>query len=700
LREVEAPPPLESLPVEGREPFLLEIGTEELPTEDLEMALAQLRDFVPVMLDDARLGHGEIHVWGTPRRLAVFVEALAMSQTDEEREVKGPPAKVAFKDGEPTRAATGFARSQGIDVEEMRVEEVDGGEYVVATVRSEGRPTAEVLGELLPVWVDKLHFPRSMRWNETGIAFSRPIRWFVALLDEVVVPFDYAGLESGRVTRGPRPAGSPDIALSDAAAYRPTLRSYGVLVDPEERREAIRAQAESLAREVDGSIPNDPALLQEVANLVEVPTALRGSFESKYLELPQEALIAVMKKHQRYFPVLDVEGEMLPYFITVRNGGGEHLDVVRSGNENVIRARYADAAYFYDKDTRRTLEEFLPRLGTLTFQQELGSMRDKSERLESLAPWIGLRLGLPPVEIELLGRAAHLSKADLATSMVVEMTSLQGTMGREYALHSGEPELVAQAIVEHYLPASAGGRLPETRMGLALALADRLDSLMGLFAVGLVPTGSTDPYGLRRAALGLVELLIEDGTSFSVRQGLREAARLMPVKVTDEALDMAMDFVKGRLDGVLREKGFAYDVVDATLAERGDDPFLALKTAHQLTEWVNKGSWDEILDNYARCVRITRGHPAYELDPELLQAPAEGKLYAALDAVEDEVSVDSSVEELFNQFLPLVPLIQGFFDEVLVMAEDETLRRARLALLQRIAGLTIGIVDLSRLERF
>ncbi|MGC9400592.1 MAG: glycine--tRNA ligase subunit beta [Anaerolineae bacterium] len=683
-----------------RAPFLFEIGVEELPASHVSVALAQLRTLVPEALAEVRLDHGPVHVWGTPRRLAVAVEDLVLRQADEVRVVKGPPAKVAFKDGEPTRAATGFARAQGVEVDALRIEEVDGGEYVVVTRREEGRPAEEVLSALLPEWVAGLHFPRSMRWNETGVAFSRPIRWFVALLDETVVPFTYAGLTSDCVTRGPRPAGSPEIALSAAGDYRETLKSYGVLVDAEVRREAIRFQAQRLAESVGGRIPDDPALLEEVTHLVEVPTALLGSFEETYLELPQEVLIAVMKKHQRYFPVLDERGKLLPYFITVRNGGRENLDIVREGNESVIRARYADAAYFYAQDTKEPLEAFVPALHKLTFQEALGSMLDKTERLEALASWLGVRLGLSTVEMDLLQRAAHLCKADLATEMVVEMTSLQGVMGREYARLSGEPEAVAQAIFEHYLPRSADDVLPATPIGVTLALADRLDSLAGLFAVGMVPTGTSDPYGLRRAASGLVQILLDRGLSFSVREGLIEAARLMPVEEATEAVEEALAFVVGRLQVMLRDEGFAHDVVEAVLAERGDDPARAREAARQLAAWVEREDWQHILDSYARCVRITRDQPHLALDPAQLKDPASKALYEALLAVEGELSPESEVDELFNLFLPLISPIERFFDEVLVMAEDEGVRTARLALLQRVARLADGIVDLSQMEGF
>ncbi len=682
-------------------PFLFEIGTEELPASHLDAALAQLREFVPASLKESRLAYDKLHIWGTPRRLVVAVDEMQLSQPDDVRVVKGPPARIAFdKEGHPTRAAQGFAKSQGVAVETLQVAEINGGQYVVAHKHLQGRPATEVLAELLPAWIAKLHFPRSMRWNESGVAFSRPVRWLVALLGETEIAFDYAGLHSGRITRGPRPAGSPEIALSSAADYPGVLESYGVLVSPAKRRDIIQQQAQAQAETVGGHIPDDPALLAEVTNLVEVPTALLGSFEARYLTLPQDLLIAVMKKHQRYFPVLNAQGQIMAHFITIRNGSAEHLEKVRQGNEDVIRARYADAEYFYNQDSRHPLEFYVPKLDKLTFQAQLGSMLDKTKRLERLAPWVGEQLRLSPEAIQHLKRAAHLAKADLATSMVVEMTSLQGIMGREYAKRSGEPSAVAQALAEQYLPTSAEGALPSGEVGIALALTDRLDTLAGLFAVGLAPTGSTDPYGLRRAAAGIVQILLGHQLRFPVREALSQAGEHLPVTLTEETLGQVADFVQGRLRGALREAGLAYDVVDAVLAARGDNPAWAYETAQQLGEWIARADWPLLLDNYARCVRITRSQPYTQLQAAQLREPAELALYDKLQEAESRLTPNSTANDLLNELHTLVPHIQRFFDEVLVMAEEPALRDARLGLLWRIAKLTEGIVDLSKLEGF
>jgi len=676
-------------------------------------------------------------VMGTPRRLVVLVEGLAPRQRPVEKVMKGPPARVAFDAaGRPTKAAEGFARKQGVSVDALEVREVGGGEYVVAIRREEGQPAAEVLTTLLPELIANLRFKKSMRWNESGIAFSRPIRWLVALLGDAVVPFEYAGVRSNRVSRGARPEGSPKFEIARAEDYLPLLTQHHIVADPEERRAHIAGHAAELAQSVGGCIPDDPALLDEITNLVEQPTPLLGRFEEEYLRLPADVLVAVMKKHQRCFPVVskwvNEEGvneervdeephyssthllHLLPYFIAVRNGDAKHLDIVRRGNEEVIRARFADADFFYREDTEKPLEEFLPRLATLTFQEQLGSMLDKTHRLEQLVGQLAEILGLNEEEAEIAQRAAHLCKADLATNMVVEFTSLQGVIGREYALRLGEDPAVAEAILEHYLPRFAGDTLPQTQPGLVVGLANRLDSLAGLFAVGLAPTGSSDPYHLRRDAIGLVQNLIVHQLPFSVRDGLVAAARLLPVDVSSPPplgegpgegwLAAALDFVVERLRSTLREQGFRYDVVDAVLAARGDDPFRAHQAVEELSRWVIRDDWPRILDNYARCVRITRQYEErFPLDPARFVQPAEEELYAAYLRVREQVTPQSTMDEFLTAFLPLVDIIDQYFAResgVLVMAEEQVLQENRLAQLQHIAALADGIVDLSRLEGF
>ena len=683
--------------------FLLEIGTEELPVADLTSALEQLQALVPEVLTANRLACESVRVIGTPRRQAVLVYGLAPGQPDRTVEVQGPPAKVALDaEGNLTRAGQGFAQKQGVPVEALRVVSDGGKSYVVATRTDPGRLAGELLAEELPRLLARLRFPKTMRWNELNVTFPRPLRWLVALLGDQVVPLAYAGVSSGRTTRGLRPLGSPDIKLAGADGYLAAMAEHQIVVDGTERRQQIAAQAEALAASVGGRLFADPDLLDEVTNLVERPTAVLGSFEPEYLDLPHEVLITAMKKHQRYFPVVHASSaDLLPHLIGVRNGDGQSLDVVRQGYEDVLRARFADAKFFYDQDTARPLDSFLPRLDTLTFQEKLGSMLDKSKRLEKLTPVVGQALGLSQAEQAVTLRAAHLSKADLATQLVVEFTSLQGFMGRHYARLSGEDDAVATAIFEHYLPRFAGDALPETRPGLALGLANRLDSLVGLFAVGLAPSGSSDPYHLRRDALSIVQLLIAHKIPLSLRSLLAEVAAIMPVPVAGEVLDEVTGFIGERLRGWLREKGLRYDVVDAVLAERAGNPYSAYRGAGQLAAWVVRDDWMDLLNAYGRCIRIVRDQPQqFAFQPSLDDEPATAALWDALQAARVQLTPDSDVDRLLIALWPMIPAIDRFFDDVLVMHRDPVLRENRLGLLQAIWGLSRGIVDLSRLEGF
>jgi len=678
---------------EDGDPFVLEIGSEELPHGDLDSALEQLRAAVPAMLDAARLNYERVEVEGTPRRLAVMVQGLAARQSDLESVVKGPPADRAFgQDGKPTPAAVGFAKSRGLSVEDLSVVEEGGKRYVSAVVREAGRPSVEALAERLPDLIAGLKFEKSMRWNETNVSYSRPLRWLLALHGPAVIPFRYAGLESGYVTYGLRPYGSPAIVVRHAADYHAALENATIVLSHNARRKAIAAGVAELARSVHGVVPDDPDLLDEVTNLVERPTPLLGSFEERFLALPPMVLVAVMRKHQRYFPVYQGE-RLLPYFIAVRNGDEEHLDIVRGGNEQVIRARFADAAFFYDKDIKRRLEEFIPRLSALTFQTQLGSMLDKTRRLEKLTPVVAQMLELTGDEQATAERAASLAKADLATSMVVEMTSLQGKMGGHYASRSGEPNEVAAAIAEQYNGVS------RTRPGMAVAIADRLDSLAGLFAAGLGPKGSNDPFALRRAALHLIENLTANRRHFDLQAGLDAAGALLPVEWNDGARADVLAFIGGRLEVVLREAGHSASVVRAVLAEQTRDPYAASLAAAALAEATQAADWEGLLDAYARCVRITRPlAETYSLRPDDLRLPEERGVLASL--IEAEAAKDGSVATFIASLRGLEPGITRLFDAVLIMDDDMAVRENRLALLQRVAGLARGVADLSAMEGF
>ncbi len=683
--------------------FVLEVGTEELPPQDVRAAIEQWQRAVPQLLEDLRLTYDGLRISATPRRIVAYVSKLAPRQEDRVVEVKGPPAHIAFdEEGRPTKAAEGFARSQGVPVESLEVRHEGKKSYVVAIKREPGRDAGEVLQAALPRLIAQLRFGKTMRWNHTNVAFSRPIRWLLALHGPRVIPFAYADLVSGRVTRGPRPLGSPDLEIARAEEYFPLMAKQYIIVDRGLRRRRVWAQVEALAKGLGGRVPDDARLLDEVTDLVEWPVAIRGGFEEKYLQLPKDVLITVMKKHQRYFPIVHAEtGEMLPYFIAVSNGERKDMALVRRGYEDVLRARYADAEYFVTQDLKQPLEDFLPKLRTLTFQEKLGSMLDKVHRLEALTPKLADALGLSLEEKAWAERAAHLCKADLATSMVIEMTSLQGIMGREYARHWGEPEPVALAIYEHYLPRFAGDDLPETKPGIVLALADRLDSLVGLFAVGLKPTGSADPYGLRRAALGLVQILIGRRIPFDLRRHLEEAARLQPVPVPDQVLDEVWQFIVERLRVWMRDQGLPHDVVEAAVSARGNDPYAAYRAAIALAAAVQEPDWPEILVAYARAKRIVRDiEEEYPLAPEYYTEPAAWELYQAWQKARQRLDEDPEVPTLVEVLRELKEPINRFFTDILVMADDPDVRRARLALVQRIAALPDGIVDLTKLQGF
>jgi glycyl-tRNA synthetase len=700
-----------SVQITTTQPFILEIGSEELPSHDVTATLTYLNEAAPKLFNELRLGYQSLKVVGTPRRMAIVVEGLAPRQPDLEEEARGPSAKIAFDaEGNPTRAALGFARGKGVDAGDLVVRDMDGGQYVVAVVRTVGRSAAEVLAESLPDFISKIPFGKSMRWLASAqvgtqiakTSYSRPIRWLVALIDELIVPFEYAGLTSGRVTRGLRPEGSPEITIDHVASYLSLMSQNNILVDADSRRAEVWRQVVAAAAEVGGTVPDNPDLLEEVAHLVEQPTAFLGEFAQEHLALPTPVLITVMRKHQRYFPVVGKDGNLLPYFVGVRNGGINHLDQVRQGNEGVLRARYADAAYFFKEDTSQALEAFLPRLDTLIFQEKLGSMLDKSRRLEKLAPELGKQLGLSEADVTVVSRAAALCKADLATNMVVEFTNLQGVMGAEYALLSGEQEPVAEAIVSHYYPQTS---LPEDRLsgpGLVLNLANRLDSLCGLFGVGKAPTGSADPFALRRDALSLVTILIETNTRFDVRSGLEVAAALMPVTISPDSLAETTEFISRRLEGVLRDEyHLPHDVVQAVLVERSSDPWAALQAAQELAVVVRRDNWEEILNAYARCVRIVRNVPErFVVRPDDFREPVEKDLLAAYYTARDELSTEQPLAVMVDTLNGLVGPINAFFDSVLVMDEDEQIKQNRLALLQDIRDLTVGYADLSQLQGF
>ncbi len=704
----QAPPSAETLAPAGedlpREPagFVLEVGTEELPVGELATALDTLAQRVPALLDELRLTRRSVEVCGTPRRLVILIESLAARQADQVEEVVGPPAAVAFgPDGRPTAAGEGFARSMGVSPGELRTVQRGGQERVAATRRVVGRPAGELLAEALPALLASLSFQRSMRWNGSGQSFARPVRWLLALHGPAVVGVRFGGLVAGRTSWGLRAADQGPIVVASAEEYRSVMASAGIELDVERRRALILQQAGQRAATVGGRLGEDAELLDEVTHLVECPRAISGGFDPAYLELPQPVLTTVLKKHQRCFPVFGADGALRPHFVAVANGRELAEEVVRHGNESVVAARFADAAYFWRRDISRPLADFTPALARLTFHSELGSMLDKTARLEQLVAKLAPRLGLSATEQATAARAATLAKSDLATEMVVEFTSLQGVMGREYARRSGESESVAQAIYEQYLPRGAGDELPRTPAGIALALADRLDSLTGLFAVGIRPSGAADPYGLRRAALGVVTILAEARLRCDLAAALDDAAAVLPVALAAEVRSELVAFLRRRLEGYLRDAGYPADVVAAVLAIQGTDPARAAELTGVLAQHVQRPDWLETLHAYARCLRIVRpvSGPLPPVDPALFQVPAEQVMLAALEGATGDLDLDDAGAVL-DVLALLAPTINRYFDDVLVMAEDERLRANRLTLVRRIADLPRRVADLSLLEGF
>ncbi len=684
-------------PALGPAPFLLEIGVEELPAGDVDTALAQLTEKTPTWLSGLGLAHCAIKTFATPRRLAVFVEDVSPQQPDREDLVKGPPAERAFDAaGIATPAALGFAKKNGVTTADLKVREIDGGKYVVAVVSQKGRPAREVLAEALPAFVAAIKFEKSMKWNNSGVAFSRPLRWLTALLGSSLLPFEYAAVQSGNLTRGLRPYDSPEMVIPSAQAYFETLRGAGITLDSAERSAAIVEMVKKAAASVGGEAIIEPGLLAEVTNLVEMPSPILGTFNPEFLALPRDVLISTMKKHQRYFPVQNPSGEkaLMPYFIAIRNGDEQHIDIVAHGNEHVLGARFADANFFVREDVKRPLAYYRDGLKTLIFQTKLGSMLDKSERMLKLAPELAAMLGFDEPARQAVQRAAFLAKADLTTQMVTEMTSLQGIIGREYALRSGEPKAVAVAIGEQYQP------VPQSKIGLVIALADRIDSLVGLFAAGVVPSGAKDPFGLRRAAIGTVQPLIEHGADFDLRAAIEKSAATQPVPVTDEVKAQVFDFIGGRLKVLLNDQGYKYDVIEAILTGQSNNPAGAVRSIQQLMAWVARPDWAGILDGYARCVRIVRSQVSGQkiVSESLLVEPAEQALYQAYQST--VTAPPATIDELLGGVEKLIPAITTFFDKVLVMAEDPAVKANRLALLQKVASLSTGLADLGKLEGF
>ncbi|WP_373770216.1 glycine--tRNA ligase subunit beta [Weissella soli] len=668
--------------------FLLEIGLEEVPAHLVTPAINQLVARTENFFADERLSHGEIVPFSTPRRLAVLVKDVAEKAEDVEEELKGPAKKIALNaDGNFTKAAIGFARGKGMTTADIIFKEFNGAEYVTLNKFEAGQPAAEVLTKFKTV-IEAMTFSTTMKWGRHSFEYVRPIRWLVALLDTAIIPFDILGVATGRVSRGHRFLGH-DVEIASATAYEEALKAVFVEANAAERKANIRHQVEAIAANNNWQVVIDEDLLEEVNNIVEFPTAFAGGFAEDYLEVPDEVLITSMKEHQRFFHVIDAAGHLLPHFISVRNGNAEHIDNVIAGNEKVLIARLEDAKFFYYEDQKHDIDFYNNKLNVVSFHEKLGSVANHTHRAKVIALVIAKALGLEAAEVAKLGRAADIYKFDLMTGMVGEFDELQGVMGEKYAVLFGEDAAVAQAVREHYMPLGAGTATPESTLGNILALADKLDSLLSFFAGDMIPSGSNDPYGLRRAATGVVAILADTNWSLDVRELL--IAAIAEINATDDFIglpeavaaqlltnvDHVIDFLTDRVVKALKDDGVRVDIINAVTKNNNADTTAIMVAAKVLQAHVDDANFREGVEALTRVARLTSKNPtAAVVDTALFENEAEKTLFAEISAFNA-----SSADERLVKLLALQPAIAAYFDVTMVMVEDEAVKNNRLATL-------------------
>jgi glycyl-tRNA synthetase beta chain len=686
----------------GRD-LVFEIGCEELPSSAVYSAIEQLQVSVPKALDDASLEYGSVAVLATPRRVAVLVNQLAEGQSDSVTMAKGPAAKAAFDaEGKPTQAAIGFARGKGVPVESLTVVDDGSGSYVYARVERKGVSAAEVLPGLLAGIAEGIEWARSQRWGDGTTRFSRPVRWLLALHGSEVVAVEFAGLVAGRITYGHRLLAPSPIEVGNAWEYPEALNSALVILDQSARVRMLREGIENAAAAVGGIAVVPDKTFAEVVNLVEYPTVAVGTFDADFLDVPKEILEYAMESHQRYFPVQRMDGTLDNRFIVAHNGAPSRTAEIVRGHERVIRARLADAAFFYREDLMTPLEGWLDRLDAVVFQERLGSLAAKTDRVEALAEKIAKRLGVPSDVAAWATRAAHLSKADLVTSAVVEFTELQGVMGGYYALAAGEAPQVAAAIEEHYRPRGASDALPSTAAGRIVAIADKIDTICGIFAAGLAPKGTSDPFALRRNAIGVL-LMALDGTAITLDELIGEALELLSKSTEFDADAVGADvksFIVGRFETILRDRGQAYDTVDAVLAVCDDDPADALARCEALTTFrASSADMEDLSIAFTRAKNLADASAGVQTDRSIMGAE-ETTLADALDAAESiasELLEQRAYSALLESFAGMREPIDAFFENVMVMVDDAAVRQNRLRLLNRFVSLFVRFADFSRI---
>ncbi len=683
--------------------LLLEIGLEEVPAKFMPPALAELKQLAETALAEQRISYDEVVIYGTPRRIALVVKNIADRQADLEEEAKGPAVKAAYDaDGNPTKAAIGFARGQGVDVADLYQKELNGGMYVFATKKAVGVDTAEVLPALLPQLVTGIHFPKPMRWGFTELRYARPIRWIVALHGDTVVPFTIEDIQSGNMSRGHRYLGTDKLVIPAAEDYISTMEQDYVIVDQTSREAMIVEQMNALAASVEGTVDIDADLLEEVLYLVEYPTALMGEFNPAYMLMPEELIITPMKEHQRYFPVKKGH-HIMAKFITVRNGNAEHLDMVQAGNEKVLEARLADAKFFYDEDLQIRLEDNVEKLKTIVFQEKLGTIYEKTQRVQQgvniIADWLNLGDGVQERAV----RAAYLAKADLVSNVVYEFPELQGLMGEKYAFAQGEHPLTAKAISEHYLPKNAEGELPLTFEGVACSLADKLDTIVGCFAAGIEPTGSQDPYALRRQAAGICSIITGRSILVSLTALIEQAADHYPAEIIGDKAALVQrvyEFFEQRIRNILNDKGYRYDVIEAVVASSYDNLTETLLRAEAVNKMKDTEAFGKVLTAFTRANNLAKKATTLEVSEDYLVVEAEQQLWSDVQYVEKTTALFMAQHQ-YGEALNIISMMEenitAFFDSVMVMDEDENIKTNRLALLGRISQLSGRIADLSKI---
>jgi glycyl-tRNA synthetase beta chain len=682
--------------------MLLEIGTEEIPSGFIPAALEGMLEILHKELGAKRVEYAEMRTMGTPRRFTLFAE-LEEQQLPLESERIGPPKGVAFDArGNPTKAAIGFAQKEGVPVEALEVIETEKGEYLCARKHEVGRETRSILAEVLPRLITSIPFAKSMRWADLELRFARPIHWILALFDNKVIPFTLEHIKSGPLTRGHRFLHPEPFAVKGLADYVEGLRQACVIVDPAERKALIVREVQQATREAGGTPLENEALMEEITYLVEYPVALCGGFDKKYLDLPREVLITAMQHHQRYIPVADEKGRLLPYFVAVSNIKARDMEVVKKGNERVLRARLADARFFFQEDQKLSLEKRVEKLKGVIFQAKLGTSYEKVMRIQGLATHLAEELA--PADQEVAARGSYLCKADLTTEMVGEFPQLQGVMGREYALLSGEAPAVAQVIFEHYLPRFAGDELPASPAGAMVSIADKMDTVIGCFGAGLIPTGTSDPFALRRQTLGVVNIILGKKYRLSLRRIVEMGLELLRGKIerpSEEVLADCLAFFQGRFIALLVSQGCPADVVEAVLAVQGDDLVDARARVEAVARFRGRAEFEPVTVAFKRVANILKGveHQG-KVDPALFEAPEEQELHNQYQTIGKRFSSaikTGDYEKALAALAELRPPVDALFEHVMVMAEDQSVRDNRLALLGEIAGLFSQLVDFSRL---